>query len=294
MTDLDAPPSRTRWRVARRLLAFVLLALVAGIALTAAVLAPIKPRADRVWAVDHAVQPVTRFEGHLAHVDQVRDFRHPAPGKFVAAYDPRTYDLDRLESVWFVLVPFGTTWRGPAHSFVSFGFRGDSTHAPDYVSISVEARREPGEHYSALQGLLKRFELLYVVGDERDLIGQRAIDGDDVYLYPVHTTPEKMRRMFVEMLERANTLRTHPEFYNTLTNNCTSNLVDHVNAITPRKVPKGIKTILPGYSDEVAYAIGLIETPLSLEEARRRFYVTKVARAAADKPDFSALIRGQK
>src|SRR5689334_2715162 len=145
MTGSDVRSPRSRWQIAVRLLAFVLVDLVVAVALTAAVLAPIQPRADRVWAVDHAVQPHRRFGGHLAHVDQVRDFRHPAPGKFVVGYDARTYDLDRLESVWFVLVPFGTTWRGPAHSFVSFGFRGDSTHPPDYVSISVEARREPGE-----------------------------------------------------------------------------------------------------------------------------------------------------
>jgi hypothetical protein len=283
-----------RSRLALRLLVSALLALVVAVALTAAMLAPLEPRADRLWAPDHAVMPATHFEGHLAHVDQVRNFRHPAAGRFVAAYDERTYDLDRLESVWFVLVPFGTTWRGPAHSFVSFGFRSDSAHPQEYVAISVEARREPGEHYSALLGLLKRFELLYVVGDERDLIAQRAVGGDDVYLYPIHTTPDKMRRMFVEMLQRANALREHPEFYNTLTNNCTSNLVDHVNAITRRKVPQGLKTILPGYSDEVAYAIGLIDTPLSLEEARRRFYVTKIARAAADSPDFSQRIRGLK
>jgi len=281
-------------RLAWRVLAFVVLGMAAVGVLTAAALSPIHPRADRVWAADHAAMPTSRFDGHLVHVHQVRNFSHPAAGRFVAAYDDRTYDLDRLESVWFVLVPFGTTWRGPAHSFVSFGFRGDSTHKPDYVAISVEARREPGEHYSALLGMLKRFELLYVVGDERDLIVQRAMGGDDVYLYPVHTTPDKMRRMFVEMLERANTLQRQPEFYNTLTNNCTSNLVDHVNAITPHKVPQGIKTILPGYSDEVAYAIGLIDTPLPLEEARRRFYITKIARAAADSPDFSTRIRAPK
>ena len=26
----------------------------------------------------------------------------------------RNYDLDRIESVWFVLTPFSTDWRGPA------------------------------------------------------------------------------------------------------------------------------------------------------------------------------------
>jgi hypothetical protein len=103
---------------------------------------------------------------------------------------------------------------------VSFGFS-DS----QYVAISVEARREPGETYGPLTGMFKQFELIYVVGDERDLIGSRAVHGDyDVYLYPIRTTRERIRTLFLEMLARSNALATKPEFYNTLTNNCTSNV----------------------------------------------------------------------
>ena len=155
--------------------------------------------------------------------------------RFTPAYDDRAYDLDKLESVWFIVTPFSTHWRGPAHTFVSFGFS-DS----QYVAISVEARREPGESYGPLTGLFKQFELIYVIGDERDLIGSRAAYGGyDVYLYPIRTTRERIRALFLEMLARSNALATQPEFYNTLTNNCTSNVVDHVNHIAPRRVPRG-------------------------------------------------------
>jgi Domain of unknown function (DUF4105) len=289
-------------RFARLAVRIAIVAVLVGaliLAVTAAVLAPMKPRNDRVWVPEHARMPLATFEGNRVRIENVRNFRHLSPGRFVAAYDDRTYDLDRLESVWFVLVPFGTTWRGPAHSFVTFGFRGDSTvpggRARDYVAISIEARREPGETYGAVAGLLNHFEILYVVGDERDLIGQRAvINGDEVELYPIRTAPEKMRQMFVSMLERANRLRERPEFYNTLTSNCTSNLVDHVNAITPHKVPHGLKTILPGYADEVANAVGLIDTKLPLADARRRYRINDRARAAWGRDAFSAAIRAER
>jgi len=156
----------------------------------------------------------------------------------------------------------------------------------------VEAGREPGETYDALTGMLKRFELLYVIGDERDLIGGRARFSDmPVYVYPIRAKPERIRQVFVEMLERANGLRSDPEFYNTLTNNCTSNVVRHVNDVAPRRVPGGIKTILPGYTDEVAHRLGLIDTDLKLEDARSRFRVNERARTHAADPDFSLRIR---
>ena len=247
----------------------------------------IRPTNERRFIAQQAVLPAAHIEGHLAHVKDVRNFHYSAEDKFTPAYDDRTYDLDKLESVSFIVTPFSESWRGPAHTFVTFGFS-DS----QYVSISVEARREPGETYGPLSGLFKKFELIYVVGDERDLIGQRAIYGKSpVYLYPIKAPRERIREVFVEMLQRADGLREHPEFYNTLTNNCTSNVIAHVNHVAPHRISSGIKTILPGYSDEVAYKLGLIDTDLDLEHARERFRINERARRYADDPLFSFRIR---
>jgi hypothetical protein len=245
------------------------------------------PRTDRTWVPQQRVMARADTRGDSVFVHRLRNFSYTAEEAFTPAYDDRAYDLSQLESVWFIVTPFSTHWRGPAHTFVSFGFA-DS----QYVAISVEARREPGETYSPLSGLFRRFELMYVVGDERDLIGSRAVYGGyDVYVYPIRASRERIRAMFVEMLARANALATTPEFYNTLTNNCTTNVVDHVNHIVPSAVPHGIKTILPGYADEVAYSLGLIDNSVSLEEARRRYRVNDKARQFATSPDFSKAIR---
>lgn len=245
------------------------------------------PRSDRTWVPQQAVMARAEMRGDSLFLHRLRNFSYTAEERFTPAYEDRAYDLNALESVWFIVTPFSTHWRGPAHTFVSFGFA-DS----QYVAISVEARREPGETYGPLTGLFRRFELIYVVGDERDLIGSRAVYGGyDVYLYPIRASRERIRAMFVEMLARANALATKPEFYNTLTNNCTSNVVDHVNHIVPRAVPHGIKTILPGYADEVAYSLGLIDNSISFEEARRRYRVNDRARPFATSPEFSKAIR---
>lgn len=246
------------------------------------------PSDSRNWIPEHRVLAEARIEGSKVTVHNARSFHYTARSVFTPGYADRTYDLDKLESVWYVLSPFSESWRGPAHSFVSFGFA-DS----QFVSISVEARREVGETYGILKGLFRQFEVMYVVGDETDLIAQRAAHGTDrVYLYPVRTTPEKMRAMFLSMLERANALRERPEFYNTATNNCTSNVVAHVNDVTPNKVAAGIKTILPGYTDDVAMRLGLIDTELDLAAARERFLINDLAKRHANDPAFSRRIRG--
>ena len=271
----------------RRVMLSAAIAATVVVTACAAGLASLRPSNDRVWAPEHAVLPAADIAGDSVRIRRVRNFAHTAEGRFTPAYEDRSYDLSKLESAWFVVTPFSRWWRGPAHTFVSFGFA-DS----QYVAISVEARREPGESYAVLTGLFKRFEVIYVIGDERDLIGSRArFGGYDVYLYPIQAPREKIRQMFVQMLERANALRAAPEFYNTATNNCTTNVVDHVNHVTPGRVPTGLKTILPGYTDEVAHRLGLIDSTISLDEARRRYRVNDRARMFAERPDFSLRIR---
>jgi hypothetical protein len=277
-----------RCLLGRRHLVLALAILTAAAILAAAGWSTIRPSHDRDWRPDQAVLPHAEFAGHLVHIRGIRNFSYITPERYAAAYYDKTFDLDKIESAWFVLSPFSRDWRGPAHSLLSFGFA-DS----QFVAISVEARKEQGESYSVLKGLLKRFELMYVIGDERDLIELRAnYRGEEVYVYPVRASRADIRRLFVEMLERANRLRDNPEFYNSVTSNCTTNIIRHVNSIAPRKVPYRLSVLLPGYADKLAYELGLLDTNLTLEQARRRYRVNGRAKRYADRPDFSIRIRG--
>lgn len=262
-----------------------LVAVAAAIALVAAYFSR-RPSTERDWSPDQAVLPAAEFRGPLVTVRNIRNFDYASTDVYTPAYYDKTFDLRRLDSAWFFVEPFGKG--GAAHTFVSFGF-GDR----DFVSVSVEIRKEKGESFSALKGMMREYELMYVVGDERDLVTLRTNHRNDpVHLYRIRTTPERMRAMFVSMLERANELRTRPEFYNTLTNTCTTNLVRHVNQITPRRIPFRPAVLLPASSDRLAYDLGLLETTLPFEEARRAALINPLAARHARDPEFSRRIRG--
>jgi len=254
-----------------------------------AFVAPLVPRNLRTWVSEHNRLARADFIGDsLVTVRDIRDLTYTSATTFREGYLSGTYDLRRLSSVWFVLTPFSATWRGPAHAFVSFGFDDGR-----YLAVSVESRREVGETYALIAGALRQFELAYIVATERDLIGRRALfDGDDVFVYPIVAAPERRRQMLVEMLQRANAVQDQPEFYNTLTNNCTSNIVAHVNRLVPGRIPPSYRTVLPGYADELARSLGLIDAGGSMEDLRRRFRVNARAREALASADFSAAIRG--
>lgn len=246
-----------------------------------------RPSNDRVWMPDFATLPEIEIEGDQLSIRNIRNSRYDDEAHAAVAHYDRDFDLSELESVWFILSPFRDDWRGPAHSFLSFGFADSS-----YLAVSVEARKEPGESYSIWKGLFRNFEITYVIGDERDLIPLRTnIWKDVVYVYPAKTNQEKARELLLDVLARAVELQEKPEFYDTFRQNCTSALREHVNSIAPGKVPKSWKVVITGYSDELAMDAGLIDWDGDIESARRRFRVNEKAMLYADDPRFSSLIR---
>jgi len=129
-----------------------------------------------------------------------------------------------------------------------FEFEGDRL-----LGLTIEARREQGEDYSALRGVFNAFELTYVWGSARDLLTRRAVMLDhDIFLYPVSITPEQNRMLLTRLLRRTEYLETTPRYYNTITSNCTNELA---KAAGFNWAPAYIFT---GRSDEYLFRRGII------------------------------------
>jgi hypothetical protein len=275
----------TRWR--RRALSAFAVALVAftlGWSL-------IRPSNDRSWRAEESVLPDADIEGNRVRIHNIRNFQYRTETDFTPAWYDKTFDLNELDSVDLI----ASYWMGPdiAHTLLSFGFAGR-----DYLAISIEARKEQGEGYSALDGFFRHFELYYVVADERDVIGVRAIyredPPEDVYLYAVNGSRESAQRVFLDYLREINALRDRPEFYNTLTTNCTTNIWMHAR-MNPNHVPFSWKILVSGHLPAYLYEQGRLDTRVPFEMLRQRARVNERAReAGAGAPDFSQRIRGDR
>ena len=104
-------------------------------------------------------------------------FSYTAADKPIPRYEERTYDLAKLSSLDYFL----SHWSGPvmAHTLVSFGFDDGQ-----FLCVSVEARRQRWQSYSPLWGLFRSYQLMFVLGDERDIVRLRTnIRRDRVYMY---------------------------------------------------------------------------------------------------------------
>jgi len=169
---------------------------------------------------------------------------------------------------------------------VSFTF----DNAPP-LSISIETRPEVGEGFDPIASLFKQFELIYVVGYERDLVRVRTnYRKETVYLYRLNSPVENVRKLLLVYLERINELADRPEFYHLLTNSCTINIIRYANA-AGRTGQFNIRHLLNGLIDSYLYHSGRVDTTLPFEELRRRSLINDVAQAADDAPNFSDRIR---
>jgi hypothetical protein len=247
----------------------------------------IKPSNGRAWQRDVAVLPHASVEGNTVSVHNIRNFAYRSANDYSQAYYDKSFNVEELESVDLIAV----YWMGPAiaHTFVSFGFRNG-----DHLAISIETRKEEGEGYSTIKGFFKRYELIYVVADERDVIrlrtNYRHNPEEDVYVYRVNGPIENARRLFLEYMRKINGLKDRPEFYNTLTTNCTTSIWA-LTRINPGHVPLSWKVLLSGYVPEYLSEQGRLERSLPFAELKERSHVNARAREADQALDFSQRIR---
>lgn len=245
----------------------------------------VRPSLDRPWKPEVAVMPRATVEGDRLRITGFRNFNYRTRDEFDIVHETRDYDLSRLESVDFLI----SYWKpGPiGHTFVSFRF----ADGPP-LCISIEVRPETGENFDPVGSMFKKFELIHIAGDERDLIGSRVSHrNEDVFLFPTRASRDETRRLLEKYLERMNELAEEPEFYHLLSNSCTVNILRYARAASGRDLPFDRRHLLNGLVDQYLYSEGIIDNHLPFAEFKRLSRVNDAARAAADSPDFSDRIR---
>lgn len=244
----------------------------------------IPPSNTRDWTPDVARTARATFDGSRVTIQNVRNFNYRSENDYDQRWETRAYDLDRIQGLDLFISYWGPT--EIAHTIVSWDFD-DGQH----LAISIETRKEKGESYSALRGFFRQYELYYVVADERDLVGLRTnYRGEQVYLYRIRVPPAQARALLVDYLDEVNSLADHPEWYNALTQNCTTTIRGHTQHIGAAG-SLDWRMLANGHLDELLYERGQIDTSLPFADLKVRSNITDKAKAADDSPDFSAKIR---
>jgi len=246
------------------------------------------PSNNRDWQPDLATLASAEIAGDKITIHNIRNCDYRTETDFTCSYYDKTFDLTKLKNLDFYLV----YWGSPkiAHTMMSFDFEGQGS-----VCFSIETRKEKGEDYSTVKGFFRQYEIIYVVADERDLVRLRTNyreggKGEDVYLYRLNVSPEFNRKVFLSYLSEVNRLKERPEWFNALTENCTTSIRKHTMPYLPNAHPDW-RIIVNGYIDEMLYERKRLDTSLPFAELKKRSYINPKAKPADKSPDFSQLIR---
>lgn len=207
-----------------------------------------QPSQDRDWKPEFARLPgVIRTDGGFA-VENVRDWQWDKDGATGHDYKPETYRIADLQRIWWVLEPDPKV-PAVAHTFLLMEFKNDRL-----LGLSVEARARKSQTWGPMAGMFRSYELIYLWGSAKDLLGMRAVTRDhEMYMFPLALTREQMHTYLDGLLSRAQTLDRRPRWYNTALSNCTNELAKAA------KLGWRPSFVLTGNADKGLHQAGLID-----------------------------------
>jgi len=251
----------------------VALAYIVPLGALALYFASIEPRNDRDWSFEMAQLLSYERQGDEVVLHNVRNFDWTGPMEAQANWERRRYDLTKLKGVDVLSLYFmGAT---VAHTYFSFVW--DDGEA---LSLSVEIRKEKGESYSEIGGFFKAYELSILAGDERDFYGWRVFyPQEDIQLFHTRATPEQARDLLLKLLDAANKLAKQPTYYNTLTDNCTTETWMLTEAMGADH-PVDARMLASGYLPDMLYDLKLLDVAHPLTELREKGHMMGRAKAA--------------
>ena len=249
----------------------------------------LKPSNDRSWVNDNKEMATAEFEEGAVTIRNVRDFKWRSTRDFDEHWVDVKIELDSVSKIWFILEYFDPSRRQMAHTILSFEMN-DGTR----IACSIEVRREEGERYHPIKGLFKQYELIYVWATEEDVVGvrTRCRENSVTHLFEaVVLGPGNERKMLESYLRRTNKLSERPEWYNTITNTCTTNIVKHVNEVYPGRVPRAFAILLPGLSPRLLHRKNLVKMHGTLDQTMENSIIDERANSWDGESDFGEWIR---
>ena len=224
------------------------------------------------------------FDHQQITIYDVRNFRYRSAKEFDINYIAMQIDPDKVLHLDVAL----SHWNGlekVAHTMLTFSFS-DGQH----LAFSMETRVPQGKKQGLIPGLFKQYELLMVVATEQDIFKLRTDHRqEELYLYRTNADKKQCREILESLLQALNHQHSSPEFYNSITRNCTTSLTPILRKLDPG-FTDDIRLLLNGNSDELLYDLGyLAHRPgESFTELKKR---RKVNQYIHCHPDYPSAIR---
>ncbi|OGR75945.1 MAG: hypothetical protein A2X32_10125 [Elusimicrobia bacterium GWC2_64_44] len=171
-------------------------------------------------------------------VANVRWQYNPYPSDQEFDWATATIKPELIKEVYFVKKPFAPEWIA-AHSLLAFTFeKGGLTDANGNESqalvLTIEAFLREGQAYDLKEGLKDKFGIVWLLTTWEDYVTRTAlVDQARLIPYAVKNLSHAQKADMVREAVRLAGVNREGEYYHTITNNCTNNLLIVINRVLP-------------------------------------------------------------
>ncbi len=203
----------------------------------------IKASNNQDWVTEQSLMPTVEIKANSILVRNIRNFKYRSAKDFDPNYYDKEFDLTKLSSVQLGIVPF-SKFKHIVHVLTVFQFSDQSE-----IVFSIERRAKKNQPLSTWRSFFPYYGLIYIIGDRNDIIELREKHrtNEPVHLKKLNLNKEQRLALLLDFCTRTNQLSKHPEFFNGVTNSCSSNTIEHLNKIFPSKLSWFTKYLAPGY-----------------------------------------------
>lgn len=212
------------------------------------------------------------------------------------SWETATIDPDKVLNAFFVLKPFAPKFIA-AHSLYVFTFAEGGMVAEDgqesqSLALSIEAHKKIGQSYGLIKTMKKSFNIVWLLTTWDNYanlnVNFNKSSDTELFIYPMKLSREQTKALLIETVKQACVNRSG-EFYHTIRNNCTNNLVVLLNRVVDKdqqiklwRIPGviyNLKTTMPLRLAKLLKKKGFISEPMK-KVTRQDFYTDIEAQRA--------------
>lgn len=223
-------------------------------------------------------------DGELVTIHNVRDGVYSADEESEIRWIDEVVDPEELTNIWVYFAHFAPKVTAIAHTEIGFEFADGRC-----LIVSFEVRPLSGKPFSIIAGLGKNFEMTVRWATERDVITKRLIKAPQsrMYMFEAAITHQRAVELFHAFIARTNALHETPEWYNTVTNTCTTKVVAVVDEVLPGQLSRTPRILLPGMLPKYWSTRGVLRYEGDFATAFEEAFINDRCREIGDVADFS-------
>ena len=228
--------------------------VVIAVAVSFLLMTPERQFAAEAWSVEcKKIAQVEHSGDGKIRISNIRDFKYQDVERFDVRYTEMICDVDMLESMDIVF-SYWDDMVMVAHMLLCFNFRDGKR-----LAVSLEPRVPAGKRGGdCFLGIYRRYGKMILLGTPEDLLDLRThYRGETLYSYRTVAEGENLKRIFLSVIRMAQALEKKAEFYNSLTDNCTTGL-HHALKAGAALDGGDIRMIFNGFYDKYLFEQGFL------------------------------------